>query len=81
LNGKGSSSKHRPDNLGPFAVRADLGASRFGPIYLGRDPSTNARVVIRTIELSRERREFVEPIDFLGLYRSRAAQMQQSGNA
>jgi len=69
LNGKGSSSKHRPDNLGPFAVRADLGASRFGPIYLGRDPSTNARVVIRTIELSRERREFVEPIDFLDSFR------------
>ena len=69
MNGKGSSSKPRPDNLGPFAVRADLGASRFGPLYLGRDPSTNARVVIRAIELSRERREFVEPIDFLDSFR------------
>ncbi len=69
MNGKGSSSKHRPENLGPFAVRADLGASRFGPLYLGRDPSTNARVVIRAIELSRERREFVEPIDFLDSFR------------
>lgn len=69
MNGKGSSSTHRPDSLGPFAVRADLGASRFGAIYLGRDPSTNARVVIRTIELSRERREFVEPIDFLDSFR------------
>jgi serine/threonine protein kinase len=55
--------------LGPFAVRADLGASRFGPIYLGRDPSTNARVVIRTFELSREQRELVEPIDLLDSFR------------
>jgi serine/threonine protein kinase len=55
--------------LGPFAVRADLGASRFGPVYLGRHPSTNARVIIRTFELSRERREFVEPIDFLDAFR------------
>ena len=69
MNGKGLSSKQRPDKLGPFAVRADLGASRFGPVYLGRDPSTNARVVIRTFELSRERREFVEPIDFLDAFR------------
>jgi eukaryotic-like serine/threonine-protein kinase len=65
LNGKGSSSKHRPDRFGPFAVRADLGASRFGPVYLGHDPSTNARVVIRTFELSREQREFGEQTDLL----------------
>jgi serine/threonine protein kinase len=57
LNGKGSSSTHRPDCFGPFLVRADLGASRFGPVYLGRDPSTKTRVVIRTFELSREWRE------------------------
>ena len=69
MNGKGLSSKQRPDKLGPFAVRADLGASRFGPVYLGRHPSTNARVIIRTFELSRERREFVEPIDFLDAFR------------
>jgi serine/threonine protein kinase len=69
LNGKGSSSKHRPASLGPFAVRADLGAGRFGPVYLGRDPSTNARVVIRTFELSREQRELVEPIDLLDSFR------------
>ena len=49
LDGKGSSSRHRPDCFGPFRVRADLGASRFGPVYLGRDPSTDTRVVIRTI--------------------------------
>ena len=69
MNGKGLSSKQRPDKLGPFAVRADLGTSRFGPVYLGRHPSTNARVIIRTFELSRERREFVEPIDFLDAFR------------
>jgi len=69
LNGKGSSSKHRPDCFGPFPVRADLGASRFGPVYLGRDPSRNARVVIRTFELSREWREFGEQSDLLDSFR------------
>jgi serine/threonine protein kinase len=69
LHGKGSSSKNRPDHFGPFAVRADLGASRFGPVYLGRDPSTNARVVIRTFELSREWREFGELSDLLDSFR------------
>jgi serine/threonine protein kinase len=69
LNGKGSSSKPRPDCFGPFAVRADLGASRFGPSYLGRDPSTNARVVIRTFELSREWREFGDLSDLLSAFR------------
>ena len=49
--------KHRPASFGPFRVRADLGASRIGPVYLGHDPSTNARVVIRTLTLSREWRE------------------------
>ena len=44
---EGSSAKHRPDCFGPFRVRADLGASRFGPVYLGRESSTNTRVVIR----------------------------------
>lgn len=65
LNGKGSSSKHRPDRFGQFQVRADLGASRGGAVYLGRDPSTNARVVIRTFELSRAWREFGELSDLL----------------
>ena len=62
---KGSSSKHRPDCFGPFRVRADLGASRFGPVYLGCDPSTNTRVVIRTFKLSREWRESRELSDLL----------------
>ena len=57
LSGK-VSSKHRPDHFGPFRVRTDLGASRFGPVYLGHDPSTNARVVIRTFTLPPEWREF-----------------------
>ena len=65
MNGKGSSSKHRPDCFGPFHVRADLGASRFGPIYLGRDPSTNTRVVIRTFEPSQGWLEFGEQSDLL----------------
>ena len=65
----GSSSKHRPDCFGPFPVRADLGASRFGPVYLGRDPSTKTRVVIRTFELSREWREFGEQSDLLDSFR------------
>ena len=65
----GSSSKHRPDCFGPFPVRADLGASHFGPVYLGRDPSTNTRVVIRTFELSREWREFGEQSDLLDSFR------------
>jgi serine/threonine protein kinase len=69
LHGKGSSSKNRPDHFGPFAVRADLGASRFGPVYLGRDSSTNARVIIRTFELSREWREFGELSDLLDSFR------------
>ena len=69
MNGKVSSSKHRPDCFGPFPVRADLGASRFGPVYLGRDPSTNTRVVIRTFELSREWREFGEQSDLLDSFR------------
>jgi serine/threonine protein kinase len=68
LNGKGS-SKPRPDRFGPFLVRADLGASRFGPLYLGREPSTNARVVIRTFELSRESREFGRQSDLLDSFR------------
>ena len=50
-------------------MRADLGASRFGPVYLGRDPSTNTRVVIRTFELSRELREFGEQSDLLDSFR------------
>src|SRR6185503_7845072 len=61
LNAKGSSSKHRPDCFGPFRVRTDLGASRFGPVYLGHDPSTNQRVVIRTFGLSQNWRQFGEP--------------------
>ena len=69
LDGKGSSFKHRPDCFGPFHVRADLGASRFGPVYLGRDPSTNTRVVIRTFELSQEWREFGEQSDLLDSFR------------
>ena len=69
MKGMGSSSKHRPDCFGPFPVRADLGASRFGPVYLGRDPSTNTRVVIRTFELSREWREFGEQSDLLDSFR------------
>jgi len=69
LNGKGSSSKHRPDCFGPFHVRADLGASRFGPIYLGRDPSTNTRVVIRTFEPSQGWLEFGEQSDLLDSFR------------
>jgi serine/threonine protein kinase len=69
LNGKGSSSNHRPDCFGPFSVRADLGTSRFGRVYLARDPSTNTRVVIRTFELSREWREFAEQSDLLDSFR------------
>jgi serine/threonine protein kinase len=69
LNGKGSSSKHRPDCFGRFSVRADLGASRFGPVFLGRDPSTNTKVVIHTFELSREWREFKEQSDLLDSFR------------
>jgi serine/threonine protein kinase len=69
LNGKGSSSKHRPDRFGPFHVRADLGASRFGPVYLGRDSSTNTRVVIRTFELSKKWRELGERSDLLDSFR------------
>jgi serine/threonine protein kinase len=69
LNGKGSSSKRRPDCFGPFRVRTDLGASRFGPVYLGRDPSTNARVVIRTFTLSPEWLEFGELSDLLDSFR------------
>jgi serine/threonine protein kinase len=69
LNGKGSSSKHRPDCFGPFRVRADLGASRFGPVYLGRDPSTNTRVIIRTFELSKKWRELGEQSDLLDSFR------------
>ena len=69
LNGKGSSSKHRPDCFGPFRVRTDLGASRFGPVFLGRDPSTNARVVIRTFDLSPEWREFGELSELLDSFR------------
>ncbi len=52
-------------NFGPFQVRADLGASCFGPVYLGSDPSTNTRVVIRTFELPREWRQFGEQSDLL----------------
>jgi serine/threonine protein kinase len=69
LNGKASSSKHRPDCFGPFRVRADLGASRFGPVYLGGDPSTNTRVVIRTFELSRKWRELGEQSDLIDSFR------------
>ena len=69
MNGKGSSSKHRPDCFGPFSVRADLGASRFGPAYLGRDPSTNTRVVIRTFEPSQGWLEFGEQSDLLDSFR------------
>jgi serine/threonine protein kinase len=70
LNGKGSSSKQqRPDRFGPFAVRTDLGASRFGPVYLGHDPSTNTRVVIRTFQLSKEWREFGDLSDLLNSFR------------
>ena len=59
---------HRPDCFGPFAVRGDLGISRFGPLYLGRDPATNTRVVIRTFELPREWREFGEQSDLLDAF-------------
>ena len=69
LNGKGSSSKHRPDSFGPFPVRADVGASRFGPVYLGRDPSTNTRVVIRTFQPSQGWLEFGEQSDLLDSFR------------
>ena len=69
MNGKASSSAHRPHGFGPFQVRTDLGASRFGAVYLGRDPSTNTRVVIRTFELSRERREFGAQSDLLDSFR------------
>ncbi len=70
VNGKGSPSKHRPDCFGPFAVRTDLGASRFGPIYLGRDSSTNTRVVIRTFELSPGSRKSGEQSDLLSAFRT-----------
>ena len=70
LNGKGSSFKNRPDCFGPFRVRADLGASRFGPVYLGREPSRSDRVVIRTFELSEEWREFGELSDLLSSFRT-----------
>jgi eukaryotic-like serine/threonine-protein kinase len=70
LNGKGSSSKPRPDKFGQFRVRADLGASRFGPVYLGREPSSSDRVVIRTFELSEEWREFGELSDLLSSFRT-----------
>ena len=69
LNGKGSSSTHRPDSFGPFAVRADLGASRFGPVYRGRDSSTSTRVVIRTFEPSQGWLEFGEQSDLLDSFR------------
>jgi serine/threonine protein kinase len=69
LNGKGSSSRRRPDSFGPFRVRADLGASRIGPVYLGHDPSTNTRVVIRTLTLSREWRELRDLSDVLNSFR------------
>jgi serine/threonine protein kinase len=69
LNGKGSSSKHRPDSFGRFSVRADLGASRFGPVYVGRDPSTSTRVVIRTFEPSQGWLEFGEQSDLLDSFR------------
>ena len=70
MNRTGSSSQHpRPDCFGPFPVRAELGAGRFGPLYLGRNPSTNTRVVIRTFELSRELREFGEQSDLLDAFR------------
>jgi serine/threonine protein kinase len=69
LNGKGSSTKHRPDCFGPFPVRGDLNASRFGPVYLGRDTSTDTPVVIRTFELSRESREFGDQFHLLDSFR------------
>ena len=43
--------------------------SRFGPVYLGRDPSTNTRVVIRTFDVSPEWREFGEVSDLLNAFR------------
>jgi serine/threonine protein kinase len=69
LNGKGSSSKHRPDSFGRFPVRADVGASRLGPVYLGRDPSTNTRVIIRTFQPSQGWLEFGEQSDLLDSFR------------
>ena len=69
LDAKGSTSTHRPDCFGPFRVRADLGASRFGPVYRGCDPSTDTRVVIRTFELSHKWREFGEQSDLLDSFR------------
>ena len=69
MNGKVSSSKHRPVSFGPFHVRADLGASRYGPVYVGRDPSTNTRVVIRTFEPSQGWIEFGEQSDLLDSFR------------
>jgi serine/threonine-protein kinase len=50
LTGKSPLSIARPETFGRFRVRADLGASRFGPVYLGKDPSSGARVTIRTFE-------------------------------
>lgn len=43
--------------------------SRFGPAYLGRDRSTNTRVVIRTFDVSPEWREFGEVSDLLSAFR------------
>jgi serine/threonine protein kinase len=43
--------------------------SRIGPVYLGHDPSTNARVVIRTFDLSPEWREFGDLSDLLNSFR------------
>jgi serine/threonine protein kinase len=69
LNGKDSSSSQRPDCFGPFHVRVDLGAKRFGPVYAGRDPSANTRVVIHTFEVSQQWRAFGELSDLLDAFR------------
>jgi serine/threonine protein kinase len=69
LNGNGSSSSQRPDCFGPFQVRADLGAKRFGPVYAGRDASANTRVVIHTFALSQQWRAFGELSDLLDAFR------------
>lgn len=50
LAGKSPLFVQRPETFGRFRVRADLGANRFGPVYLGKDPSSGARVTIRTFE-------------------------------
>ena len=69
LNGKVPSSRPRPDCFGSFQVRAELGASRFAPVYVGHDPSSNTPVVIHTIKLKQEWRKFGAQADLLDAFR------------